>query len=1113
MSRHRTRVPVPALAQHETAPESGEPAPTDAGPASPVPIAGLTVGHADDPAEHAADRMADQALARLRRTHDRGHGDTTAEGRTHAHDDASIGDLRRSTAPTPEATIGPEGGELDADGARRIEAARGGGAPLPGAVRRRMETGFGANLGHVRVHDGPAAGRLSASMGAEAFTTGRDIFFGAGRYEPGTPGGDQVLAHEIAHVLAEPGSIRRLTRPFKKKTPQEQAANAAKAAQKQQAKDAKTAQKQQKKDAKAAEKQQKKAAKAAQKQQEKQKAARVKQSKTTEKAELKGLKESRKAGEAGRAALTADVYDTANDAQQVVAGKVNAAGHVPMAQSGPQQRAASLNSEFEQALQRERAVFDDMTANNVGSSDTERAELAYHQVWYTEFPQLTPVRPPRETAAERLVIQVRHARAEADADASAKEVDEATLKVRMLPSAVEQAYERMVTHRNDLMEKDPTGSEALAQDDAWEAVRQGMSPKELAGFPPRDSPLDMAAWKQAEDRVEARDKQKARDAATIEANLALLPETQRIGPQLPGRGTGTTEKAEKVEDVGKKLDLGKTGVNAVGGGIAGFVGKGQDKDLRDAQGVTKEKEFTTYLPGAVDQGIGEAVRQGKRADKQIATGQREYVPQTLPTSDATKAKEGIGQVTGILSSLMSAVTSGFQMVDAIEKSWDSKDPYEALRATKAGATGLNGLVGAAKESANLAKLIDSSVADGVKAVVPGLDIASSALGMVSGITEVAAAGMRQRETDLTMFEARAGSTDKVNVMVYPLMKVSQVYTKHLEQKCWSLGVTILNFSASVAQVASAGGFGIPAAIKAATAVIDNLHKIAHYIASKVLNAMAKTAEKESAVMHLEGGAEDELRRHPKMAVDGIILKAAAGDPTALLFLSSYRIDGKPITADYVKRIKPKPVKPFDPTAKKTTDTEPEQTSDDALLLKIRDVVLKGMDTNADPQSVFEDLKKKAGPVTDKLSDAKGAWKESGELATARNTQAANGKLGDNTKTNRGLGWRIRMIFATEKRGKLTERTAAHASGEALPAGVACAVGDLQLPDQADPPAIARFVESLTVEALEAELKRTPRRNSPEWIDFLREALREKIMAAALAANNANLANAGGAGGP
>ena len=906
----------------------------------------------------------------------------------------------------PGSTVGLAGGSLDAASSDRIEAARGGGSALPDGVRRRMELGFGSSLSHVRVHDGAQAGALSAGMSAEAFTTGNDIFFGPGRFAPETPAGEQVLAHEIAHVLTEGGSTTR--RLFgKKKTPEE------------------------------------KAAKAAAKREEEAKAARAKQSKKTEKTEQAQLGASRKEGIAGREAMTTALYDTTNDGPQApVAGKVNELGVVPMAKDATSARVVDTTRRFDEALLREKEVFEQLKAKKLGGSDEKRAEIAYDQVWKGEFNDLKAVRPPRETAAERLVIQVRQARSEGEMANSAGDEEKALLKVKMLPKEVEQAYERMVTHRNDLMKKDPKRSEVLAQDEAYELIKKGMSGQGPGAAAPegRSSGPGGVHRCRGPGRPHA-EKQAKRDADTIEENLMLLDPAKRAGAAK--KPEATSETLDTVKQVGSGVGIGKKVINTVGGGIAGVVGTQQDKGLRAAQHITKEPtRIVPSAPSAVDQGITGFINQVGNTDKQVKAGQRTATSPTLPQSDATKAKFGIGQVTGILGGLMTAVQSAFEMVKSAETAWTTKDPYEALKATKAGAVGLDGLVSVAKSSADLAKLIDSGVSEGVKQVIPGLDIAASALAMVRGVTDVASAGMRQRETDLTMFEARAGSGEKVNVMVYPLMKVSQVYTKHLEQTCWSLGVSIINFSTSVAQVASAGGFGVPAAIKAATAVIDNLHKIAHYIASKLLNQMAKTAEKESAVMHLEGGAEGELKKHPKMAVDGIIMKAAGGDKTAQQFLANYRIDGKPITPDYVKQIKPRPVKPFNPAAK--PDAQEEQTSNDALLLKIRAVVLAGMDTNADPQSMFEDLKKKAKPVTGALSGVAEAWAETDELAQKRNQQAKDGTLGDNTKTTRGLGWRIQQLFRSEHRGMLKEKTAALGSAEKLPSGIVCVVGDLQL---------------------------------------------------------------------
>jgi outer membrane protein OmpA-like peptidoglycan-associated protein len=75
------------------------------------------------------------------------------------------------------------------------------GAPLDRTVRADMEAHFGVPLGDVRVHTGPRADQLAQSLGARAFTHGRDIVFGEGR----RPGADALTAHELAHVVQQTG--------------------------------------------------------------------------------------------------------------------------------------------------------------------------------------------------------------------------------------------------------------------------------------------------------------------------------------------------------------------------------------------------------------------------------------------------------------------------------------------------------------------------------------------------------------------------------------------------------------------------------------------------------------------------------------------------------------------------------------------------------------------------------------------------------------------------------------------------------------------------------------------------------------------------------------------
>lgn len=74
---------------------------------------------------------------------------------------------------------------------------------LEGSVRGKMETRFGADFGAVRIHADAAAAESARTIGAAAYTVGRDIVFGAGRYQPQSGAGQQLLAHELAHVVQQ----------------------------------------------------------------------------------------------------------------------------------------------------------------------------------------------------------------------------------------------------------------------------------------------------------------------------------------------------------------------------------------------------------------------------------------------------------------------------------------------------------------------------------------------------------------------------------------------------------------------------------------------------------------------------------------------------------------------------------------------------------------------------------------------------------------------------------------------------------------------------------------------------------------------------------------------
>ena len=104
-------------------------------------------------------------------------------------------------------------GEAAQDVEQAIQRARGGGQALDGGVRTQMEPAFGSDFSGVRVHANAEADTLNHSLSARAFTTGQDIFFRQGAYNPGSSSGRELLAHELTHVVQQNGDQvqRKLT--------------------------------------------------------------------------------------------------------------------------------------------------------------------------------------------------------------------------------------------------------------------------------------------------------------------------------------------------------------------------------------------------------------------------------------------------------------------------------------------------------------------------------------------------------------------------------------------------------------------------------------------------------------------------------------------------------------------------------------------------------------------------------------------------------------------------------------------------------------------------------------------------------------------------------------
>lgn len=108
--------------------------------------------------------------------------------------------------PMPPLQVPEKGAVQLAPSQARFPA--GAGQPLAPAVRQQMEAVFNCSFDDVRVHVGPHV----STLGAVAFTQGTNIHFAHGQYDPATPHGRQILAHELTHVVQQKRG--RVQNPF-----------------------------------------------------------------------------------------------------------------------------------------------------------------------------------------------------------------------------------------------------------------------------------------------------------------------------------------------------------------------------------------------------------------------------------------------------------------------------------------------------------------------------------------------------------------------------------------------------------------------------------------------------------------------------------------------------------------------------------------------------------------------------------------------------------------------------------------------------------------------------------------------------------------------------------
>ncbi|WP_218081724.1 eCIS core domain-containing protein [Anthocerotibacter panamensis] len=175
----------------------------------------LTLGQPADQYEQEADRVAAQVVSQINAPQPSQQVQRQEQEEETLQMQPAAGVIQREELPSEEETLqmqplvqrqavpGATAAPLEVEDS--IQQAKGGGQALPDLVRQPMEQAFGTSFEDVRIHTDSEAHTLNQSLQAKAFTTGQDIFFRQGEFNPGSTGGQELLAHELTHVVQQTG--------------------------------------------------------------------------------------------------------------------------------------------------------------------------------------------------------------------------------------------------------------------------------------------------------------------------------------------------------------------------------------------------------------------------------------------------------------------------------------------------------------------------------------------------------------------------------------------------------------------------------------------------------------------------------------------------------------------------------------------------------------------------------------------------------------------------------------------------------------------------------------------------------------------------------------------
>ncbi len=157
----------------------------------------LTVGKENDPLEHEADAVANKVM-RMPEQNFVQRKCAACEG------EEKLQRKPLSETVTPFIQAKSDNTPIvNNQTAQSIAYSKGSGSAMDSHTNSFMSSRFGKDFSDVKIHTGGEAVQLSRDVNAKAFTTGKDIYFNEGQYQPNTDRGKNLLAHELTHTIQQ----------------------------------------------------------------------------------------------------------------------------------------------------------------------------------------------------------------------------------------------------------------------------------------------------------------------------------------------------------------------------------------------------------------------------------------------------------------------------------------------------------------------------------------------------------------------------------------------------------------------------------------------------------------------------------------------------------------------------------------------------------------------------------------------------------------------------------------------------------------------------------------------------------------------------------------------